>query len=102
MSRRAVFGCLAAWIFLLIGCGYIPILNQTGLLPGPSPSLLVKVLSASELGVLLGAYGDIGTQTCPSDQIWIGTLNIAGQTISVNSCISLEMATQYAQSAGLF
>jgi hypothetical protein len=64
--------------------------------------LVAKVLPPEDLGALLSQYGDIGTRPCPDGQIWIGTLNFDDSTLSLNSCIDIDLATSYAQSYGLF
>ncbi len=101
MRRRPVLVVLSlVTLFFLVGCGLLPGLSDTGLLPGPPTTLLVQSLPAETVGSLLSQYGEIGTYPCPSGQIWIGMLNINGEIITLNSCVSTALATSYAQSLG--
>lgn len=102
MFGKPVLAIVAITSFLFLsGCGYIPILSELGLLPGPPPILMVKVLPREDLAAMLSDYGDIGTQPCPEGQIWIGTITDNGTQLKINGCIDIELATQYAQSFGL-
>jgi hypothetical protein len=101
MLRGALLSLASLAVFLILaGCGYIPVLSKTGILPGPSAGLLVTALPASELSALLGQYGEVGTQECPQGQIWIGTLNLGGSNVTIDACVPAELASQYAQSIG--
>ncbi len=102
MARGTMLVLCATLVFsLLLGCGYVPGLDKTGVLPGPPMGLVARALPPETLSGILGDYGDIGTQQCPAGEIWIGVLNIGGRTLEINACIPLEMATNYAQSFGL-
>lgn len=102
MARGTMLTLTATFVFsLLHGCGYVPGLDKTGVLPGPPMGLVARALPPETLSGLLGDYGDIGTKQCPEGEIWIGVLNVGGKTLEINACIELELATSYAQSFGL-
>lgn len=102
MPRSVGFAVVAVAAFLfLAGCAYIPVLSEIGLLPGPPTSLVVKVVPQEELAAVLSEYGDIGTQPCPVGEIWVGTINVGANTLSINSCIDMDLAIQYAESFGV-
>ena len=101
MPRRPVLVTLSLVVlFFVAGCGLLPVVSETGLLPGPPTTLLVQSLPPETVGSLLSQYGEIGTHPCPSGQIWIGMLNISGEILTLNSCVSTALATSYAQSIG--
>ncbi len=102
MARTSlILSALTVVFLLLFGCGFVPGLNQAGLLPGPSPTLLLDVVPMSMLSGLLSQYGEIGTQDCPDGEVWIGTLNLGGTSMTLNACVPTELATQYARNAGV-
>jgi hypothetical protein len=91
-----------------LGCSYLgQPYSSLGLFPGPSVSQLTGILAGSTaLGGLSGLTGltgltGLGSSTtgtsgsCPSGQTWIGTVNLNGSSVSVNSCVPTNLASQY-------
>ncbi|MBN1346550.1 MAG: hypothetical protein JXQ73_27925 [Phycisphaerae bacterium] len=102
MPRLGILAVISMVAFcFLVGCAYVPGLSETGLLPGPPISVVARALPPEMLSDILGDYGDIGTQTCPVGEIWIGTLNVGDTKLEINACIDTQLATSYAQSFGL-
>ncbi len=102
MSHRPVLVVVSLVISLtLVGCAYIPGLSETGLLPGPPITVVARVVPPEQLSSLLSEYGEIGTQACPEGEIYIGTLNIGANTLTLDSCIDIDLATKYAESFGV-
>lgn len=109
---RSVSICVLCVIGVVVSTGC----TQFGILPGPSPSLLLNLVSsnASALSSLFGGTDlsglglsglsglsgltgttSAGSQSCPAGTTWVGTATVNGQSVAINACVSTALAGQY-------